>query len=78
MNKFVLSLAAMFAFGVAQADAQTMVTDTDGDGVYSMEEMKAAFPDLTEDAFTAADTNEDGKLDAAELKAAQEAGTIPM
>ncbi|MGO4914996.1 EF-hand domain-containing protein [Pseudogemmobacter sp. W21_MBD1_M6] len=78
MNRLVLTLASILALGAAQANAQTMVTDTDGDGVYSMDELMAAFPDLTEDAFTGADANEDGMLDAEELKAAQEAGTIPM
>lgn len=77
MTKFALALAAISALAVSQAQAQTVVTDTDGNGAYSMEELKAAFPDLTEEAFKAADVDADGALSADELKAAQDAGSIP-
>lgn len=77
MKKFVLALGAISIIAVAQANAQTVVTDADGNGVYSMEELVAAYPDLTEEIFTAADTNEDGSIDADELAAAIEAGHIP-
>jgi hypothetical protein len=77
MKKFLLTLSAISAFAVAQAHAETMVADTDGNGDYSMEELKAAFPDLTEEVFKAADTDGNGALSADELKAAQEAGNIP-
>ncbi|MCB1396086.1 MAG: EF-hand domain-containing protein [Rhodobacter sp.] len=77
MKKLVLTLGVVSALAAAQANAQTVVTDADGNGVFSYEEMVAAFPDLTQEVFTAADTNGDGALDADELKAAQEAGTIP-
>ncbi len=77
MKTFVLALSAISALAVAQANAQTMVTDTDGNGVYSMEELVAAYPDLTEETFKAADANADGAVDADELKAAIEAGHIP-
>jgi len=77
MKNLVLALGAISALAVTAAQAQTVVTDTDGNAVFSMEELKAAFPDLTEEAFKAADTNADGALDAAELKAAQDAGNIP-
>ncbi len=77
MTKFALAFAALSAFAVAQANAETVVTDTDGNGAYSLEELKAAFPDLTEEAFKAADTDADGAVSADELKAAQAAGTIP-
>lgn len=76
MKNIVLALGMISAFAV-QANAQTMVTDADGNGVYSMEELVAAYPDLTEETFTAADTNEDGSIDAEELAAAIEAGNIP-
>lgn len=77
MKTFVLALGAISALAVAQANAQTVVTDVDGNGTYSMEELVAAYPDLTAEAFTAADTNADGAIDADELAAAIEAGTIP-
>lgn len=77
MKKLVLALATISSFAAVQANAQTVVTDTDGNGTYSMEELKAAYPDLTEETFTAVDANADGAVDADELKAAIEAGTLP-
>ena len=61
----------------AQANAQTVLTDADGNGVYTLQELVDAYPDLTEEAFKAADRNADDALDAAELAAAIAAGQIP-
>ena len=77
MKKLALAFAALSAFSAVAAQAETAVTDTDGNGLFSMEELKAAFPDLTDEVFKAADTDADGALSADELKAAQEAGHIP-
>jgi hypothetical protein len=77
MKKTVLVLGALAAFAAAQAQAETVIADTDGNGTWSYEEMLAAFPDMTEDAFGAADTDGDGELSADEVAAAREAGTIP-
>jgi Ca2+-binding EF-hand superfamily protein len=52
------------------------VEDTDGDGVYSMEEMMVAYPSLTEDLFTTIDGNGDGAVDEEELAAALDAGVL--
>ncbi|WP_343116956.1 EF-hand domain-containing protein [Ostreiculturibacter nitratireducens] len=76
MKKLVLTLGAILTVAAAQANAETVVTDTDGNGVYSMEELVAAYPDLTEETFAAIDANADGSVDADELQAAVEAGTI--
>ena len=78
MKKLVLTLGVVSALAAAQANAQTVVTDADGNGVFSYEEMVAAFPDLTAEAFGEADANSDGQVDADELQAAQEAEIIPM
>lgn len=59
------------------AHAQTVVTDTDGNGSYSIEEMTAAYPDMTPELFAQIDVNGDGAVDADELAAAREAGTLP-
>ncbi|MCB2128981.1 MAG: EF-hand domain-containing protein [Rhodobacteraceae bacterium] len=75
MKKFVLALGTISAMAVA-AHAQTVVTDTDGNGTYSIEEMTAAYPDMTQELFTSIDANADGQIDADELAAAREAGTI--
>jgi hypothetical protein len=77
MNKLVLAVSAFAAIAAVQANAQTVVTDTDGNGTYSMEELKAAYADLTEETFKAVDANADGAVDADELQAAIEAGTLP-
>ncbi|MEL7154465.1 MAG: hypothetical protein AAFN51_11875 [Pseudomonadota bacterium] len=51
--------------------------DVNGDGVLTIDEVQAAFPDVTSDGFTAMDLNADGALDADEVAAAQEAGLMP-
>ncbi len=68
---------AVFLAGAAAANAQTTI-DANGDGKVTYDEMVAVYPDVTEDQFIAADTNDDGLLDEAEMAAAQEAGTLPM
>ena len=68
------AIAAFGSSAIAQeADAEI---DTDGDGMYSMEELQVAHPDLTEETFTSIDTNADGSVDPEEYQAAQDAGTI--
>lgn len=76
MKKFVLTLGAVLALAAAQAQAETAIEDADGNGTHSMAEMQAAYPDMTEEAFSGADANADGELDADELAAAREAGSI--
>lgn len=61
-----------FAMGQSAVDA-----DADGDGMLSLAEVQAVFPDMTEDQFTTVDLNGDGMLEDAEVKAAQEAGLMP-
>ena len=62
--------------GLGGTAAMAAVEDTDGDGVYSMEELKAAYPEITEDVFNEADQNGDGMIDAEELAAAEAAGLL--
>lgn len=75
MKKLTLTLAALGLAGAAAAQT-VAVPDTDGNGTYSMEELVAVYPDLTEDGFALIDANGDGSVDADELTAAQEAGTL--
>jgi len=51
--------------------------DANGDGVMTLDEMQALFPDVTEEAITTEDTDADGALSDGEMVAAQEAGVIP-
>ncbi|MFM2356770.1 MAG: hypothetical protein RLZZ528_2506 [Pseudomonadota bacterium] len=76
MNKTLTALTLAFALTGLAAQAQTVVTDTDGNGTYSMEEMKAAYPDISKDVFTELDVDGNGQIDADELQAGREAGTI--
>lgn len=76
MTKHLLALSlALGIFGVA-AHAQTTVSDTDGNGVYSVEELTAAYPDMTADLFGQIDVDGSGAVDADELQAAREGGLI--
>lgn len=71
---FPLIMAAIVIGSMAVAQE---VEDNDGDGMYSLEEIQAAYPDVNEDGFAIADTSGDGLLDMNELSAAQDAGLIP-
>jgi hypothetical protein len=62
------------AFAMGQSATQA---DANEDGVLSLAEVQAVFPDMTEDQFTTIDINGDGMLEDAEVKAAQEAGLMP-
>ncbi|MDW4547932.1 EF-hand domain-containing protein [Defluviimonas sp. D31] len=75
MKMFALALGAMTVFAAA-ANAQTVVTDTDGNGSFSIEELTAAYPDMTAEVFASIDANGDGAVDADELAAARESGII--
>lgn len=76
MKQLLLGLVATAAFALPVA-AQTVVADTDGDGVFSMTELQAAYPDLTAESFTAIDVDASGSIDADELQAAIEGGQLP-
>ncbi len=68
-----LSLVAVQAFAAAHG---AKVEDSDGDGSYSMEEIKAVYPDLTEEAFAAVDTDGSGDVSEEEMTAAMESGAL--
>ncbi|MCL6281913.1 hypothetical protein M3P21_00065 [Ruegeria sp. 2012CJ41-6] len=51
--------------------------DANGDGVWTLDEVQAVFPEMSADGFNAIDVNADGALDEAEVSAAQDAGLIP-
>lgn len=61
-----------FAMGQSASSA-----DSNEDGVLSLAEVQAVYPDVTEDIFMSADLNGDGALEDAEVQAAQEAGLMP-
>ncbi len=62
------------AFALSDAAAQI---DANADGVLTIDELQAAYPDVTLEMFTAMDLNADGTLDTREVTAAEEAGMMP-
>ena len=76
MKMIVMAIGfGIAALSATAASAQT-VTDTDGNGVYSIEELKAAYPAVDQALFGEIDQNADGAVDADELQAAIEAGKV--
>jgi hypothetical protein len=45
---------------------------TNGDGLVTIDEVQAAYPNTTDDSFAGLDTNGDGSLDDVELSVVQE------
>jgi Ca2+-binding EF-hand superfamily protein len=76
MTKTLTASIALLALVATPLFAETVVEDTDGNGTYSLEELVAAYPDLTEELFAEIDTDESGEVSAEELKAAVDAGII--
>lgn len=74
MTRWKIILATLLGLGASAAMAE--VEDANGDGVYSMDELKVTYPELTEDIFAQLDANNDGALDADEMAAAQAAGIL--
>lgn len=73
MTRTAFTLAALLAATALQAqDAQ----DGDGDGVYTLEELRVTFPALTAEAFRDIDVDGNGTVDADELQAAREQGLL--
>ncbi len=70
MKPIALLLAPLAFAGAAFAQELPMVEDTDASGGWSLVELQAVWPELTEDTFTAVDANGDGAVDETELKAA--------
>lgn len=61
-----------YAMGAGAAEL-----DANGDGILSVAEVQAVYPDVTPDQFSAMDLNADGALDDGEVIAAQDAGMMP-
>lgn len=76
MKTFALAMCAM-TFAAAPLLAETVVQDTDGNGSFSMAELLVIYPDLTEEAYVAMDTDESGELSVEELETAMAADLLP-
>jgi len=71
-------LSATIITGLAAASFAATSVDANGDGMLTLDEVNAAFPDIKADAFSTMDVNADGVLDTSEVAAAQEAGLLPQ
>lgn len=72
MKKIVLSSLVVLGLSTAafaQAATDFASVDADTSGGISLTEAQTAWPDLTEEAFTAADTDANGELSAEEYDA---------
>lgn len=79
MTKFIAILLGMgvLANAAMAASEQIVEIDANGDGMMTVDEIQAVYPDLTAEAFAEADLNNDGALDDDEMVAGQERGLIP-
>ena len=69
----ILSIFCLHSFALAQEEG----LDGDGDGLVSLAEVQAAYPDVTEQDFTQADGDGDGQLNEDELSMAFMLGLLP-
>ena len=76
MTKFIAILLGM-GFLANSAIAATEI-DTNGDGLMTIDEVQAVFPDVSAEVFAEVDTDDDGALSDDEMVAGQEQGLIPV
>ncbi|MFC6638418.1 EF-hand domain-containing protein [Sulfitobacter sediminilitoris] len=74
MTMVAIATLCMPAFAMGAGAAEV---DANGDGILSVAEVQAVYPDVTTEQFSAMDLNADGALDDGEVQAAQEAGMMP-
>jgi hypothetical protein len=72
-----MTVSALLGMAMAATAWAAGDVDANGDGVLTMDEVQAAYPNINAEAFTAMDVNADGTLDADEVAAAQQAGLMP-
>ncbi|MHA6262090.1 EF-hand domain-containing protein [Arenibacterium sp. CAU 1754] len=70
-------LTTAIALGLSTASWAATELDTNGDGMLTLDEVQAVYPDVTPETFSSMDVNADGALDDDEVVAAQEAGMMP-
>jgi hypothetical protein len=75
MKSVQLALSILLVSGTG-AFAQTAL-DADGDGMVTLEEVHALYPDVTAEDFAATDIDDDGMLTGYEVTLAVASGIIP-
>lgn len=77
MNRLAALILPLGLAGAALAQAALpMIEDTDGNGTWSLAELQAVWPDLTDEGFAAVDTNADGAADPVETQTAWDNGVL--
>lgn len=76
MTKYIAFALGMSALATT-AFANMSAFDANGDGLLTMEEVQAAYPEITAEQFSEVDANGDGAVDDAEMIAAQDSGLMP-
>ncbi|MEB8389203.1 EF-hand domain-containing protein [Rhodobacteraceae bacterium KMM 6894] len=75
MTKFIAIVLGMSALATSAFATDAM--DSNADGMVTIEEVQAMYPDITAEQFSEADANADGSLDADEIQAAQDVEILP-
>ena len=73
----VLALGALANSAIAMNEAIVEI-DRNGDGLMTIDEVQAVFPDVSAETFAELDVNDDGALDDEEMVAGQAQGLIPV
>ncbi len=76
MTKFIILALGMGALATS-AFADMAALDANGDGMLTVDEVQAAYPEVTADQFSQIDVNGDGAIDDAEMGEAQANGLLP-
>lgn len=78
LTKLSATIAIVLGVPVASLAVTAAEVDANGDGMLTIDEVQAVFPDISMDTFNAMDINADGALDTEEVASAQEAGIMPL
>ncbi len=73
-----LLVISALAFGLPTLVHAQSAADVNGDGVLTIDEVKAVVPDVDAEGFAQMDANGDGALDQDEITIAQQAGLLPL
>lgn len=70
-------LTALIGAGLSAPAWAASNIDANGDGMMTLEEVQAVYPEITAETFAAMDADQSGALDEDEAAAAMDAGLMP-
>lgn len=76
LRRYPVAMGIILLLGAA-ATPRTGI-DLDGDGRYSLDELRSHYPALSAEAFAQIDTNGDGVVSPGEFRAGQDDGLLPI